>query len=171
MEPAELTPEELRRRCDPASLPFETTEEVEPLAATVGQPRALAALEFGLEMEAAGYHVFATGAAGTGRRSTLLRLLRERAAGRRTPGDWVYVFDFAAPDRPKAIALPAGQGEALAHEMSHFVEEARARIADAFESEQYQVRRRELAEGAKRWARRRWRRCGTSPASATSRWS
>ncbi len=146
MEAAELTTAQLRRRCDPASLGFETTAEVEPLEATVGQPRALRALEFGLEIGAAGYHVFATGAAGTGRRSTLLKLLRERAAARPAPGDWVYLFDFAAPDRPKAVSLPAGQGELLVREMSHFVEEARSRIADAFESEQYQTRRRELAE-------------------------
>ncbi|MGE5407685.1 MAG: Lon protease family protein [Syntrophothermus sp.] len=146
MDLAELTPDQLRRRCDPAAFAFETTEEVESLTATIGQPRALRALEFGLEMGADGYHVFATGPVGTGKRTTLLRLLRERAGDRPTPGDWAYLFDFSAPDKPRAVPLPAGQGEVLVREMSHFVDEARSRIADAFESEQYQVRRRELAE-------------------------
>ena len=46
----ELEPGELRRRLDPSTLPFATTEDVEPLVGTIGQPRALAAIEFGLEV-------------------------------------------------------------------------------------------------------------------------
>ncbi|MFN8217743.1 MAG: AAA family ATPase [Solirubrobacterales bacterium] len=146
MNAVRLEPDQLKRSCDPASLPFETTAEVEPLAEPVGQPRALRAVEFGLAIEAPGYNVFATGPVGTGKRSTLLRLLREKAAGRKAPGDWVYLFDFAAPDTPRAVLLAAGRGEELVREMSHFVEEARARIADAFRSEQYGERRRALGE-------------------------
>jgi hypothetical protein len=41
----ELEPERLRRRLDPSTLPFRTTAEVEPLVGTIGQPRALAAIE------------------------------------------------------------------------------------------------------------------------------
>jgi hypothetical protein len=35
-------------------LPFETTEQFQPLDGTVGQERGVAALEFGLEMESPG---------------------------------------------------------------------------------------------------------------------
>lgn len=146
MEVEPLTPEQLRRRCDPASLPFATTAEVEPLSATVGQPRALRAVELGLEVDAPGYHLFATGPAGTGRRSTLQRLLGERAAQRATPPDLVYLFDFGAPETPRAALLAPGRGEELVRGMARFVEEARGRIADAFESERYGERRRQLAE-------------------------
>ena len=143
---AELTPDQLRRRCDPASLPFATTAEVEPLSVTVGQPRALRAVELGLEVTAPGYHVFATGPAGTGRRSTLMHLLGERAAARETPPDLVYLADFGAPETPRAVLLPPGRGEELVRGMTRFVEEARGRIADAFESERYGERRRQLGE-------------------------
>ncbi len=146
MDAPRLNPEQLRRTCDPAALPFETTAEIEPLTETVGQPRALRAVEFGLEMKSPGYHLFATGAVGTGRRSTLLRLLRQRAGARETPGDWVYLFEFASPETPNAVLLPAGRGEELVREMSHFVEEARGRIAEAFQSEKYAERRRALGE-------------------------
>lgn len=61
-----LSPEQLRRRCDPAGFGFATTEEVAPLEETIGQPRALNAVGFGLKMEAPGYHVFVTGPIGTG---------------------------------------------------------------------------------------------------------
>jgi hypothetical protein len=49
-----LAPSRLRRRLDPASLPFESTAEVEPLQRTIGQPRATEAVEFGLEIETFG---------------------------------------------------------------------------------------------------------------------
>lgn len=55
-ERLELGADELRRRLDPATLTFQTTEEVEPLEGTIGQPRALAAIEFGLEIETFGYN-------------------------------------------------------------------------------------------------------------------
>jgi hypothetical protein len=54
----ELGPKQLRRRLDPARLPFETTAEVEPLVGTVGQPRAIEAIEFGLEVQTPDYNLF-----------------------------------------------------------------------------------------------------------------
>jgi len=141
-----LEPDALRRRCDPADFSFATTADVAPLDETIGQPRALSALDLALDMESAGYHVFATGPVGTGKRTTLQALLRERAAQRPAPGDRVYLFDFDAPERPLAIELPAGRGEELASEMRRLVEDARHRIAEAFESEHYQQRRHELDE-------------------------
>ena len=46
-----MPPERLRWFCDPAELPFETTERLQPKDGAIGQERAIAALEFGLEME------------------------------------------------------------------------------------------------------------------------
>ncbi len=141
-----LPPDRLRRRCDPEGFAFATTEEVAPLAGTIGQPRALSAVGFGLEMETPGYHLFVTGPIGTGKRTTIEALLRERASGREASGDWVYLFDFDAPERPFAVVLPAGRAEELAREMRRLVEEARRRIAEAFDSENYRERRRVLTE-------------------------
>jgi hypothetical protein len=53
----ELAPEELRRCVDSASLGFSTTAEVEPLSGTIGQPRSLEAIEYGLEVETAGFNL------------------------------------------------------------------------------------------------------------------
>jgi hypothetical protein len=65
--------ERLRRRLDPATLPFQTTAEVEPIAGTVGQPRALEALEFGLEITSYGYNVYVAGRPfGSGEHGTAL---------------------------------------------------------------------------------------------------
>lgn len=146
MEPAPLDADRLRRRFDPAGLEFESTAEVEPLEGTIGQPRALSALGFGLEIGTRGHNIFATGPIGTGKRTTLEAHLRMQAADRLAPADCLYLFDFPGGDRARAQTLPPGKGPEFAERMHRFVEEARQRIPEAFESENYQERRRELAE-------------------------
>ncbi len=147
----ELHPAELRRTLDPATLPFRTTAEVAPLVGTIGQPRALDAIEFGLGVETHGFNLFVAGAPGTGRRTTALDYVQSKAATLPVPDDWVYVHSFAAPDRPQAIRLPPGDGARFAADMEEFVAMARREIPRAFESEDYDRRRREaLAEATTR---------------------
>ena len=62
-----MPPERLRWFCDPAELPFETTERLRPQDGAIGQERGIAALEFGLEMESPGFNLFVAGPPGTGR--------------------------------------------------------------------------------------------------------
>jgi lon-related putative ATP-dependent protease len=139
-----LGPDDLRRRLDPATLPFETTEEVEPLTGTVGQPRALDAIELGLDIEARGYNLFVSGAPGSGRTGTLRDYVERLALTRDAPDDWVYVHNFAAPDQPNAIRVPAGQGAELAGDMDELLRATQQEIPRAFESEDYERRRRAI---------------------------
>ncbi|MCM8746864.1 AAA family ATPase [Thermomicrobium sp. CFH 73360] len=148
--------ERLRRRLDPAMLPFETTADVEPIAGTVGQPRALEALEFGLEVPTYGYNVYVAGRPGSGRESTVLRLVEQIAATRPTPPDWVYVHNFQDPERPVAISLPAGRGAQLARDMDEFLRAAQQAIPRAFESEEYDRRRRAIVERLNQERERLW---------------
>ena len=53
-----LTAEQIRRACDPAAFPFETTAELPFADEIFGQPRAIRAIEFGIHMDAPGYNVF-----------------------------------------------------------------------------------------------------------------
>jgi len=139
--------QDLRRRLDPAALPFQTTAEVPPAKTTIGQPRAAEAIAFALEVGARGFHLYAAGSPGTGRESTVLAAVRSFAAARPTPADWVYVHNFAEPDRPRAFPMPAGRGRELAKAMASFVEAAQHEIPRAFESEDYARRREQsLAE-------------------------
>lgn len=146
-----LKPGQLRRRVSPRDLPFRTTAEVTPLEGTAGQPDALAAIEFGIEVETAGFNVYVAAQPGSGRgqavRGALARLARSRPA----PDDWVYVHNFTDPDRPNAIRLPVGRGPSLAADMAEFVRVAVREIPRAFESEEVAKRRAEvLAELATR---------------------
>ncbi len=139
-----MRPEQLRRRLDPRLLPFASTAEVEPLVGTIGQPRALDALEYGLSVETRGFNVFVSGLPGSGRLTTVLDYLRVLALARPAPADWIYVHDFGNPDRPNAIRMPAGRGADFAKAMDEFVEAARREIPRAFESEEYDRRQREI---------------------------
>jgi hypothetical protein len=107
---SELEPEALRRTFDPAALGFASTEEVEPLEALIGQQRASDAFAFGLDAEIPGYNIFAIGPVGVGKRTWLETRLRERAAERPPPGDWVYLHNFREPRQPITVPLASGQG-------------------------------------------------------------
>lgn len=139
----ELEPGQLRRLLDPASLPFDSTAEVDSLKGTVGQPRAVDALEFGLGIHTVGYNLFVTGAPGSGRATAVLDHLRRWSAERPTPGDWVYVNNFLRPSQPVAISLPPGRGVELAADMDAFIGAVRRDLDRAFEGDAYQQHRRD----------------------------
>jgi lon-related putative ATP-dependent protease len=146
-----VPPADLRRRLDPASLPFETTAEVEPLASLIGQPRVADAIAFGLEMDGFGYNLYLAGAPGSGREETIRDELRRFAPDRPPADDWVYVHDFDQPQRPRAIRLPPGRARELASDMDELILAAGRHVGMAFESEGYDERRRQaLAEVARR---------------------
>lgn len=135
--PTPLPPDALYRRCDPADLPFTTTAELENLDVTVGQTRALAALDFGVRIQNHGYNLFVTGRAGSHRRQIVKDFLKQT---RKTeaPSDWCYLNNFADDRKPIAVKLPAGRGADLRQDMARLIEELRGAIPAAFESERYQ---------------------------------
>ena len=136
-----LSPEQLRWTCDPASLGFETTAELEPVGDVVGQPRAVAALEFGVGMDRQGYNLFCFGPPGAGKHSIVRDHIVSAAKDRPAAPDWVYVHNFDAPHRPAALKLPTGRAGAFRDAMDQLVRELKAGIPAAFESDEYQARR------------------------------
>ena len=144
---ARVPAERLRRHMDPNNLQFDTTAEVKPLIGTIGQPRAVDAIEFGLEIDTHGYNLFVTGSTGSGRESTVLDYLAQLSAKLRPPSEWIYVHNFSSPDQPRAIELPAGRGVQFEHDMNDFVTAAQREIPRAFESDEYDRRRRQALDG------------------------
>jgi hypothetical protein len=49
---------------DPEQLGFKDTSELTPLSETIGQERAVGALEFGLQMTSPGFNIFVSGPVG-----------------------------------------------------------------------------------------------------------
>lgn len=138
--------EKLRVICDPNKFNFETTDEVELCNDIIGQDRAVKALRLGLEIPSSGYHIFVTGLVGTGRTTAVKYLLDTVEKSKKTPDDILYVNNFADPDSPKLIRLPAGMGNKFASAMDELIENLRKNIPMVLESDTYQNRRNKLIE-------------------------
>jgi lon-related putative ATP-dependent protease len=133
----ELTPPALRATCDPARFTFDTTAELNLASSIVGQPRATAALQFGLGMGDRGYHIFVAGSPGTGKMTAVNGFLAEAARGRPVPPDVCYIYNFAEPERPRALLLPAGRGRQLASQLKDLLRVVRSQLPRVFESDDY----------------------------------
>lgn len=144
-----LEAEALYARCDPASLSFETTAELQDLEEVLGQDRAVESVHFAAGIKHDGYNLFALGPAGTGKHSVIGEILRRRAAGEAAPADWCYVNNFSDPQKPRALKLPPGRAAPLREDMQRLVDELRAAIPAAFESEDYTARARLIEEELK----------------------
>ncbi len=131
---------------DPKELPFETTEEVAPLVGTTGQDRAVNAIEFGLQIKTHGYNIFASGATGTGKNTTIRSYLERYAAQEAVPDDWCYVYNFKEADAPRIIRLPLGKCKAFQEQVSGLLSRVREDIGKAFRSEEYKSQRQRSME-------------------------
>jgi len=141
-----LPPERLSVQVDPQALGFRSTSELDDLDVTLGQDRALEAIEFGAEIPRAGYNLFLLGPEGAGKYETIVSRLRAKAATQAPPDDWVYVHNFETPHKPNALRLPAGRGRALSQAMARLVEDVRGSVPSLFEREENQRRLRSIQE-------------------------
>lgn len=154
----ELSPEELRWRCDPAMFPFETTAELagSPIH-IIGQDRAREALLLGLNVRAEGYNIFATGEVGGGRSTTVRRMLAEIDLGEESPCDLVFVHDFQNPDRPHQLSFPAARGREFREAMEELIEGVLRDLPKIFDSELYQRQRTAIIDTGNQEQKARFR--------------
>ncbi|MES9826702.1 MAG: ATP-binding protein [Candidatus Thiodiazotropha sp.] len=136
-----LPPEALCRHCDPDQFNFDTTDELKDLEGFIGQERATESLHFGLGVEHKGYNLYALGPAGAGKSAMVRKFLKALAAERPIPSDWCYVNNFTDARKPRAVALPAGQGVMFKGEMEQLVIDLQEAIPLVFESDEYHTRR------------------------------
>jgi lon-related putative ATP-dependent protease len=144
--PEPLKPDELYKCCDVVPFNFGTTEKLEDLVGTIGQEKALQALDFGLSLNSEGFNIFAMGEDGTGKTRTVKTLLMERAAQEKIPPDWCYVYNFKNPDYPLAISLEPGGGVLFQNDMSELIKVLRDEIPKAFDSKEYGKQRGRIIE-------------------------
>jgi len=135
-----LAPQTLRTRCDPAGLAFETTAELPESDEIFGQARAVEAVRFAIAIDGSGYNLFVLGEPGSNRHGIVRRLVGAHAATLPPPDDWCYINNFAQPNKPRSLRVPAGRGATLRAEMQRFVTELAAAISAGFESEEYRSR-------------------------------
>jgi lon-related putative ATP-dependent protease len=138
--------EKLRWRCDPETLPFETTQAIQACDEIIGQERAQEAIRLGLNIRSIGYNIFVTGLTGTGRFTTIKCILEESEIQGKIPNDLCYVNNFKNSDMPHMISLPPGQGNAFRKEMETLIETLKKKIPLIFENETYLNKKKEVVE-------------------------
>ena len=131
----------LRWRCDPESLPFMTTDDVEPNPGIIGQDRALKALMLGMAIHHPGYNIYVSGEPGTGKLSAVQEIAGQLQNPDVRPPDLCYVSGFGNPERPRLLELPAGQGAALKEAMQNLIEGLKEDLPKALASAECQRRK------------------------------
>jgi len=141
----ELQPEDLRASCPPDSLGFETTADLAPVEdKVIAQYRVLHALEFGLGMKDPEFNLYVSGLARSGKWEMINAYVAKIAAAAPTPPDYVYIFNFKEPEKPRTLKLPTGTGKGFKADMAELLNTLRVQIPDVFESDDYSNRRESL---------------------------
>jgi ATP-dependent Lon protease len=137
---------ELRWLCDPGRFDCATTDELEPTDEIVGQDSAIEALRYGLETDAPGQNIFVRGLTGTGRSTTIRRLLESIRPPCPPAADRCFVYNFAQPDRPRLVTVTRGAGDRFRRRVDELIRFLREDLTSALSSELVKAR---LAEPEK----------------------
>lgn len=153
-----LSAEQLRLAIEADTLGFSDTTELlsQPLP-WIGQERAQIAARFGLSMQQADYNLFVLGEVGSGRSSLLKQAMTAAAENRPVPPDLCYLHNFEAPERPRALRLPAGEGRLLRQSMAQMIKNLQTEIpmrlnGQEFKAESERIEKKYKSEEAEAYA-------------------
>jgi len=141
-----LTFDKLYRFCDPDIFTFNTTDDLPDFKETIGQERALHALDFGLSLESTGFNIFILGEHGTGKMTTVRSFLSQKAMSEPVPQDWGYVYNFKDPDVSVAVSLDPGSAVIFQKDMEELIKILKAEIPKVFESKEYEKQKNKIIE-------------------------
>lgn len=128
---------QLYHSCDVSLLSFKTTKELEPLQEPIGQKTALEAVDFAANIQQDGYNLYAMGPSGSGKHSTIMSFLEEKAAKEARPSEWCYVNNFKDYRKPIAIEFPNGNAEEFRDDIKELVELLKEILPSTFDSNEY----------------------------------
>ena len=135
-----LSIDKLYKTCDKDLMDFKTTSELASLDVPLGQEKALAAVDFGINVDFDGYNIFCVGPEGTGKQSLVRQQILKITKNCSAPDDWCYVNNFDEPHKPKAIRLPPGKAVTFARDIEKLIEGLRSFLPSVFEGEEYKLR-------------------------------
>lgn len=142
----ELKPEELRWKCDPKIFEFESTEDLEPIEGILGQERALKAIRLGVDLRSPGYNIYIAGLSGSGKATTIKKMLEKITAKCPELHDYAYVNNFKDPDQPMLLKFPKGRAKEFRQDLQTAIEILKQRIPLTLESDLYLTRKKNLID-------------------------
>lgn len=141
-----LTSDVLYQVCDLGALEFQSTADLDPLTNSLGQQRALEAIEFGIDIDQPGFNLFLIGSTGLGKQEMVQKMLAQRGKEVDSRADWCYVNNFANPQKPRVLKLPVGLGQKLRSDMESLVEDLLTSLPSSFQSDEYRNRLQEIEQ-------------------------
>lgn len=142
----EVPPERLRWTCDPRRYKLSAVTKGRIDIGTVGQDRAIHALQMGTSIAGPGFNVFVCGPPGTGRTSAVKAVLRDSKPTWSKRRDYCYVHNFKDPDRPQVLTFPPASGKLFKKRMELLVNQLKKRIPALFEHDEYTKERARILE-------------------------
>jgi lon-related putative ATP-dependent protease len=142
----ELKADELSWRCPENKLRFNSTEELDPIDTIIGQERAVKAIKFGVDIKSPGYNIFISGLAGTGRLTTIKRLLDEIRVECIPSPDRCYVYNFREPDNPHLLEFERGKGRKFKEDIDATVQYLTRKIPELLAGEAYAEARSKIVD-------------------------
>lgn len=107
----------------------------------IGQPRAIEAIHLALAIRAKGYNVYAAGLSGTGKRSTIMRIIKGQPFRPERLRDIAVVNNFPQPDRPRVLYFSPGDAGRFRRRVLDAVSELRDSLPSVLEQAWYRERR------------------------------
>lgn len=143
-KPKELKSEDLRWRCSPDVFAFDSTTDLEPVEGIIGQERALKALRLGVDLKSPGYNIFIAGLSGTGKATTVKKMLEKISGNCPSLYDYVYVNNFKDNDHPMLLKFQVGKAKLFRQDYSSAIEMLKRKIPQALESDSYIIRKKKI---------------------------
>lgn len=129
----------LKKHTDPSQLPT-STQVANKLELGFGQARAVHALQTAFDICANGYHVFAVGENGLGKRTFITQYLINQGHNCQKythPLDWIYTYNFIEPTKPCALALKAGHARVVEQALLTIWQTLSQALADQWQQAQH----------------------------------
>lgn len=107
----------------------------------IGQPRAVEALKLAIAINAKGYNVFVAGPSGTGKRTAVMRILREQPFRHEKLRDIVFVNNFRQTDRPRVLYFSAGDASRFRRRVQELIDTLREQLPTLLEKSGFREER------------------------------
>lgn len=140
----ELNPEDLRWKCDPAIFEFDSTEDLKPLEGILGQERALKAIKLGVDLRSPGYNIYIAGLSGSGKATTVKKMLETISSNCPPLQDYAYVNNFQDPDRPILLTFQTGKAKIFKQNLYDAVQLLKKKIPQVLEGEIFLARKNKI---------------------------
>jgi hypothetical protein len=151
-EKYEIPANELRWLCDLSYLPFTCTADMTPLEDFIGPRARDACHRVWPWCQPAGLQYIRHGSCRNGQDQHYTGISEEdrEPAGiggaRSAPDDWCYLYNFADPDRPRALKIRRGWGKMLKADMDQLVQYLQREAKKTFESDEFAGQRQATTE-------------------------